>query len=465
AGDARGDRPAAARLPDRLPVLVPGRRTRRPLPPRRPDRDPEQHHDGRRPPGPLGDPLDPLPAPPAAGRPGAGRILGPLRGAELSAARDAPGGAPPMNVPFLDLGRTTRRLQPELDRRWRGILESNAFVLGREVKEFEQAFAAYLGVEACAGLGNGTDALILPLRVLGLRPGDEVLVPAFSFFATAESVSLVGGVPVFVDVDPETLNLDPADAAARITDRTVGMIGVHLYGRPFDVGQILRVCGCHGLWLIEDAAQAHGARWRGKRVGGFGRIAAWSFDPTKNLGCFGDGGAGTGDEPVLVERTRRLGNHGQSERYTHQEIGTNSRLDSLQAAVLNCRLALLEEDNARRRAIAARYAERFAGVGDLRIPPDRPEVESVYHQFTIRTERRDSLLAHLAAQGIGAGIHYPSPPHHQPAFAKTFADGPLPDLPVATAAAQEVVCLPIFPELTDEEVEAVADAVVAFYGA
>ena len=370
-----------------------------------------------------------------------------------------------MNVPFLDLGRTTRRLQPELDRRWRGILESNAFVLGREVKEFEQAFAAYLGVEACAGLGNGTDALILPLRVLGLRPGDEVLVPAFSFFATAESVSLVGGVPVFVDVDPETLNLDPADAAARITDRTVGMIGVHLYGRPFDVGQILRVCGCHGLWLIEDAAQAHGARWRGKRVGGFGRIAAWSFYPTKNLGCFGDGGAVTGNEPVLVERTRRLGNHGQSERYTHQEIGTNSRLDSLQAAVLNCRLALLEEDNARRRAIAARYAERFAGVGDLRIPPDRPEVESVYHQFTIRTERRDALLAHLAAQGIGAGIHYPSPLHHQPAFAKMFADGPLPDLPVATAAAQEVVCLPIFPELTDDEVEAVADAVVAFYGA
>ncbi len=369
-----------------------------------------------------------------------------------------------MKVPFLDLTRTVRRLQPELDRRWRGILDTTSFILGREVKEFEQAFATYLGVEACAGLANGTDALILPLRVLGVRPGDEVLVPAFSFFATAEAVALVGGTPVFVDVDPDTLNIDPADAALRISDRTVGMIGVHLYGRPFDIDGTSRVCGRHGLWLMEDAAQAHGARWRGRRVGGFGRIAAWSFYPTKNLGGFGDGGAVTGNEPVLIEKTRRQGNHGQAERYTHLEIGTNSRLDTLQAAVLNCRLALLDEDNARRRAIAARYTERFEGLGDLRLPPDRPEVESVYHQFTLRTGRRDGLLAHLAAKGIGASVHYPSPLHHQPAFAERFASSPMPDLPVATTAGSEVVCLPIFPELTDDEVDAVADAVASFYG-
>ncbi|HEV7667912.1 MAG TPA: DegT/DnrJ/EryC1/StrS family aminotransferase [Thermoanaerobaculia bacterium] len=369
-----------------------------------------------------------------------------------------------MNVPFLDLTRTVARLQPELDRRWRGILDTTGFILGREVKEFEQGFAHYLGVAACAGLANGTDALILPLRVLGVKPGDEVLVPAFSFFATAEAVALVGGVPIFVDVDPETLNISPEDASARITDRTVGMIAVHLYGRPFDVDAICRVCDSHGLWLMEDAAQAHGARWRGKRVGGFGRIAAWSFYPTKNLGAFGDAGAVTGNEPELVEKTRRQGNHGQAERYTHLEIGTNSRLDSLQAAVLNCRLALLDEDNARRRTIAARYAERFAGVGDLRLPPDRPEVESVYHQFTLRTERRDDLLKHLAGKGIGASVHYPSPLHHQPAFAERFAASPMPDLPLATAAGRQVLCLPIFPELTDDEVDAVADAVVGFFG-
>ncbi len=369
-----------------------------------------------------------------------------------------------MNVPFLDLTRTVARLQPELDQRWRGILDTTSFVLGKEVKEFERAFADYLGVESCAGLGNGTDALILPLRVLGLKPGDEVLVPAFSFFATAEAVALVGGTPVFVDVDPETLNVSAEDAAARITDRTVGMIGVHLYGRPFDVDAICRLCGRHGLWLMEDAAQAHGARWRGKRVGGFGRIAAWSFYPTKNLGAFGDGGAVTGNEPILVEKTRRQGNHGQAERYTHLEIGTNSRLDSLQAAVLNCRLALLDEDNARRRAVAARYAERFAGVGDLRLIPDRPEVEPVYHQFTLRTGRRDDLLKHLSACGIGASVHYPSPLHQQPAFADRFAGGEMPDLPVATTAGREVLCLPIFPELRDDEVGAVADAVVEFFG-
>ncbi|HEY2291258.1 MAG TPA: DegT/DnrJ/EryC1/StrS family aminotransferase, partial [Thermoanaerobaculia bacterium] len=270
-----------------------------------------------------------------------------------------------MNVPILDLTRVRQRIAAQLDERWRRILDQSSFVLGPEVKEFESAFASWLGVEACVGLGNGTDALILSLRALGLKAGDEVIVPAFSFFATAEVVALLGGKVVFCDVDPETLNLSPADVEARVTARTVGIIGVHLYGRPFDVDALLDLCQRRNLWLLEDAAQAHGAEWKGKRVGGFGQLAAWSFYPTKNLGCFGDGGAVTGNDRALVQHVFNLGNHGQSVRYTHVEIGTNSRLDSLQAAVLNCRLALLDEDNARRGEIACKYHGALAGVGDL----------------------------------------------------------------------------------------------------
>ncbi len=241
----------------------------------------------------------------------------------------------------------------------------------------------------------------------------------------------------------------------------MGILGVHLYGRPFDVDAVLDLRGRHGLWVIEDAAQAHGARWRGKRVGGFGRLAAWSFYPTKNLGAFGDGGALTGDEPVLVERARRLGNHGQTSRYHHVAIGANSRLDSLQAAVLNCRLTLLDADNARRREIAARYLRHLAGVGDLRFPADPPEAEPVYHQFALLTARRDELQRHLAAHGVGSAVHYPTPLHTQPAW--EGIDIGAGELPVAAAAAREVLCLPIFPELTDAEADRVAEEIATFY--
>jgi dTDP-3-amino-3,4,6-trideoxy-alpha-D-glucose transaminase len=369
-----------------------------------------------------------------------------------------------VNVPILDLTRVRRRIATQLDERWRRILDQSSFVLGPEVKEFESAFASWLGVEACVGLANGTDALILGLRALGLQPGDEVIVPAFSFFATAEVVALLGGKVVFCDVDPQTLNLDPADAEARVTERTVGIIGVHLYGRPFDVDALLDLCRRRNLWLLEDAAQAHGAEWKGKRVGGFGQLAAWSFYPTKNLGCFGDGGAVTGNDRALTQRVFSLGNHGQSVRYTHVEIGTNSRLDSLQAAVLNCRLALLDEDNARRGEIACKYHGALSGVGDLRLIPDPPGTKSVYHQFTVRSSRRDELMAFLKERGIASAVHYPSPLHHQPAL-KGLVEARDEDLPVSTAAAKEVLCLPVFPELTNDEVEAVAEAVRAFFGA
>jgi len=371
---------------------------------------------------------------------------------------------PPVNVHILDLGRVRQRIATQLDERWRRILDQTSFVLGPEVKEFEAAFAAYLGVEACVGLANGTDALIIGLRALGLKPGDEVIVPAFSFFATAEAVAWLGGKVVFCDVDPESLNLSPADVEARVTERTVGIIGVHLYGRPFDVDALLDLCQRRGLWLLEDAAQAHGAEWKGKRVGGFGQLAAWSFYPTKNLGCFGDGGAVTGNDRALVQHVFSLANHGQTVRYTHHEIGTNSRLDSLQAAVLNCRLELLDADNARRGEIACKYHGAFAGVGDLRLIPDPPGTRTVYHQFTVRTAQRDELMAHLKERGIAAAVHYPSPLHHQPAM-KGLVEVRDGDLPVSTAAALEVLCLPVFPELTNAEVEAVSGAVREFFGA
>jgi dTDP-4-amino-4,6-dideoxygalactose transaminase len=371
-----------------------------------------------------------------------------------------------MSIPILDLSRARRRIAPQLEARWQRVLDDSSFILGPEVKEFETAFAQFLGVGACVAVANGTDALVLALRALGLQPGDEVIVPAFTFFATAEAVALLGGRPVFADVDPQTLNLDPADAASRVTSRTVGILGVHLYGRPFDVDAVLALCASKGLWLLEDAAQAQGALWKGKRVGGFGRLAAWSFYPTKNLGCFGDGGAVTGNDPVLADQVRLLANHGQTSRYHHVLVGSNSRLDSLQAAVLNCRLPLLDADNARRREIACRYHGGLASAvesGDVTLLQDREGITCVYHQMTLRTARRDDLLEHLKAAGIGSSVHYPSPLHRQPAMAGLTEahDG---DFPAATAAAGEVLCLPIFPELTNEEVDQVCAGVRGFFG-
>jgi dTDP-4-amino-4,6-dideoxygalactose transaminase len=380
-----------------------------------------------------------------------------------------------LQVPYLDLTRARQRIAVPLQARWQKILDQNSYILGPEVKELERRFADFVEVPACVGVANGTDALVLALRALGAGPGDEVIVPDFTFFATAEAVLLTGAEPVFADIDAATLNLDPADAAARVTPRTVGILGVHLYGRPFDASALTGLCERHGLWLVEDAAQAHGARWHGRPVGGLGNLAAWSFYPTKNLGCFGDGGAVTGNDVSLLEKVRRIANHGQTSRYHHVELGLNSRLDSLQAAVLNCRLDLLEDDNARRRELALRYQGELAGVGDLKLPIDPPGSFCVYHQLTVRTAHRDGLMRHLADAGVGSSVHYPTPLHLQPAMLERVRrasagtlenDSAAPgraDLPVATAAAGEVLCLPMFPELADEEVAAVCESVRQFF--
>ncbi len=366
-------------------------------------------------------------------------------------------------IPYLDLTRARRRFEGELAERWQKILDTNSFVLGPEVQEFEEAFRRFLDARAVVAVANGTDALVVALRALDLAPGDEVIVPAFSFFATAEAVVLAGGTPVFADVLADTFNLDPANAAARVTPRTVGVIGVHLYGRPFDAGAIGALCGRHGLWLVEDAAQAQGARYRGRRVGTLGDLAGWSFYPTKNLGAFGDGGAVSGMDEERMKKVHRLANHGQTARYHHVEIGTNSRLDSLQAAVLNLRLRTLDEDNARRRALARIYLDGLAGVGDLRFPVDSPEDEVVYHQMTIATGRRDALAAHLKERGVGSSVHYPSPLHRQPAMSARLPVPP--SLPVAERAATEVLCLPMFAELELAEAAVAVAAVREYFGA
>jgi dTDP-4-amino-4,6-dideoxygalactose transaminase len=299
---------------------------------------------------------------------------------------------------------------------------------------------------------------MLALRALELEPGDEVIVPAFTFIATAGAVSWLGGRPVFCDVEPQTLNIDIDDVAEKVSDRTVGVIGVHLYGRPFDAPRLKELCEERGLWLVEDAAQAHGARLGGTRAGSFGDLATWSFYPSKNLGCFGDGGAVTGDSEELLGRVRKLANHGRSQHYFHDAVGINSRLDSVQAAVLNCRLPLLEQSNARRRQIAARYSERFGSLAGLRLLIDAMDSEPVHHQFAILLEARDDLKDHLADRGIGSAVHYPHGLHQQPAFADLEPG----DCPVSTKAALDVLCLPVFPELTDDEVERVASEVAAF---
>ena len=363
-------------------------------------------------------------------------------------------------IPVFDLGRAIEPIAEQIQDRWRSLLAASAFVGGEEVDRFERSFADYVRSSGCVGVGNGTDALVLALKALDVQPGDEVIVPSFTFIATAAAVVLVGGTPVFADVEAETLNLDVRKAAARVTDRTVGVIGVHLYGRPFAVDQVQELCDKRGVWLIEDAAQAHGASWRGTRVGNFGSLTTWSFYPAKNLGCFGDGGAVTGNRPELLDRVRRLANHGRVEHYRHGEPGMNSRLDALQAAVLNCRLPGLDEQNRRRIQIATRYQEALMGVGDLRFLVDDADSCCVYHQMTVITDHRDDLRLHLDGEGIGTGVHYPLALHRQPAFAAQVAST---DLEVAEVAGRQVLCLPMFPELTEQEIEQVCAAVRRFF--
>lgn len=347
-------------------------------------------------------------------------------------------------IPFLDLGAAYRELKPEIEAAVSRVLKSGWYILGPEVEAFEAEWAAYCEAKHAVGLANGLDALILALRALDIGPGDEVIVPSNTYIATWLAVSGVSATPVPVEPDPATYNINPALIEAAITPRTRAILPVHLYGQPAELDPILDIARRHNLRVVEDAAQAHGARYIGRRIGAHGDIVCWSFYPGKNLGAFGDGGAITTNDASLAERVALLRNYGSRQKYVNEEAGVNSRLDPIQAAVLRVKLGVLDEWNNRRRALAAVYAEGLADKG--LILPYVPEwAEPVWHLYVVRTTERELLQARLTRAEIGTLIHYPIAPHMQAAYAGL---GIAPDaLPLARDLASKVLSLPMGPQL------------------
>jgi dTDP-3-amino-3,4,6-trideoxy-alpha-D-glucose transaminase len=361
-------------------------------------------------------------------------------------------------VPFLDVGAANAELDAELAAAAARVVASGRYLLGPELEAFELVYAEHAGARHCVGVGSGLDALRLALVARGIGPGDEVIVPGHTFVATWLAVSQAGATPVPADVEPDTHAIDPAAVAAAIGPRTAAVVCVDLYGHPADHRALRALCDRHGLWLLDDAAQAHGARLDGRPVGRLAGAACWSFYPGKNLGALGDGGAVTTDDDELAARLRRLRNYGSERKYVHEEIGANSRLDELQAAFLRVKLGRLGGWNARRRRLAARYAEALAGVPGIATPRVRAGAEPSWHLFVVQSPERDALAARLAAAGVETLVHSPLPPHRQPAYAGTPLAGAA--LPEAERVAREVLSLPIGPHLTDADAERVVEALV-----
>jgi dTDP-4-amino-4,6-dideoxygalactose transaminase len=337
------------------------------------------------------------------------------------------------------------------------VIDSRQYILGPQCQAFEDELAHYVGVGHCVLTSSATAALWLGLRALGVKAGDEILVPSHTAFPTVEAICFAEATPVFVDADP-WYTMDAADAAARVTPRTVGMVPVHLYGQPVDVAAIRELAGRFGLWMLEDCAQAHGAAWHGRKVGGFGRAGVFSFYPSKNLTVMGDGGALVTDDDELAARCRRLRDHGRASKYLHSEIGFNLRFNEIQAAIGRVLLRRLDAANERRRALAARYQRGLAGL-PLALPSERAGARHVYHLYVVRTPRRQALAAHLEARGIQTGVHYPVPAHLQPAVDPFMP----PALPATERLVDEILTLPISAGHTDAEIDAVVDAVRSFF--
>ncbi len=364
-----------------------------------------------------------------------------------------------MSVPFLDLKAPYAELKGELDSAYRRVMESGWYILGEEVTAFEGEFARYCEAKHCIGVGNGLEALHLILRGYDIGEGDEVIVPANTYIATWLAVSYAGAKPVPVEPDPRTYNIAPERIEAAITPRTRAVIVVHLYGQPADMDAILEIAGKHNLRVIEDAAQAHGARYRSRRVGALGDAAGFSFYPGKNLGAVGDAGAITTDDDALADRVRVLGNYGSRVKYQNEVKGFNSRLDPLQAAFLRVKLTRLDEWNERRRAIAREYLERFADAADLALPFVPEWAEAAWHLFVVRHAGRDELQRRLSDRGIGTLIHYPVPPHLSGAY--RGAGGRAGDFPVTEELANTVLSLPVGPHLGEADCRRVVENVKA----
>lgn len=360
-------------------------------------------------------------------------------------------------VPFFDLQSATREMRGSLLSAAETVIDGGQYILGGHLSRFESSFAEFCGVRNAIGVGSGLDALVLILRALDIGRDDHVVVPGHTFIATWLAVTQCGAIPVPVDVESASSNIDPDCVRAAITPRTKAIIAVHLYGRAANATALLEIAAEHGIHLVEDAAQAHGASHNGRKAGSLGRAAGFSFYPTKNLGALGDGGAVTTNDDKLAERIRQMRNYGSQTKYHYNEIGINSRLDELQAAFLSAKLPLLPEKTERRRAIARRYNDGLAGM-PCTTPPLDPE--AVWHLYTIRARRRDALQQALHGLGIGTLVHYPIPPHLQPIYRSTHGQI---ELPESARIAEEVLSLPLWPEMHDEQVDRVVNGVAEAY--
>lgn len=362
-------------------------------------------------------------------------------------------------VPFLDLKSTYTELKDEIDEAIQRVMDSGYYLLGQELKSFENEYSEYTGAKHCIGVGNGLDALHLSLRALGVKAGDEVIVPSNTYIATWLAVSIVGAVVVPVEPDERTYNIDPARIEAAITERTRVILPVHLYGQSADMGPILGLAEKHGLRVLEDAAQAHGAKYKGNRVGALGDVTAWSFYPTKNLGAFGDAGAVTTDNDELADEIRLLRNYGSRVKYNNEIKGYNSRMEEIHAAMLRIKLKYLDTWNSQREVLANLYLEELQETGIV-LPYIEEWAESAWHLFVIRCKKRDALQQHLKASGIGTLIHYPIPPHLSDAYKDMGAgEG---SFPISEAIHREVLSIPLSPHLTSGQCQMVVSAIRSF---
>jgi len=368
-----------------------------------------------------------------------------------------------MNIPLVDLQAQYRSIKPEIDAAIQNVIDTSQFILGKSVHDFEEAFAKAHNAKHCVAVGSGTDALHVALWAAGVAAGDEVITAPFTFIATVEAISLLGAKPVFVDIDSRTFTMDPAKVERAITSRTRAILPVHLYGQPAEMDKLTDIARRHGVILVEDAAQAHLAKYQGKSVSGFGKAACFSFYPGKNLGAYGEAGAVLTNDDALAVKMRKLRDHGQVEKYNHEIWGHNYRMDGFQGAVLGVKLRYLGQWTERRRQIAKLYREHLTGVGDLVLPFESPEVYHVYHLFVLRTKRRSALQQYLTERGIATGLHYPIALHMQPAYVHLgYKKG---DFPVSEKTADECMSLPIYAELTEEQIGYIADQVKAFFRA
>ncbi|HOP07859.1 MAG TPA: DegT/DnrJ/EryC1/StrS family aminotransferase [candidate division Zixibacteria bacterium] len=368
-----------------------------------------------------------------------------------------------MKINYLDLPAQYQSIKTEIDQAIQAVLDKSAYVLGQAVADFEGEFANFCDVSYCAGVNSGTSALLLALRALDIGPGDEVITAANTFVATAAAIVHAGAQPVLVDVDPVSRNIDPELVSMAISSRTRAIIPVHLYGCPADMNSILKLAGRYGLSVIEDAAQAQGARYRGLRTGSMGHIAAFSFYPGKNLGAYGEAGAITTDDQKLDETVRMLRDHGSKQKYVHELLGYNARMEGIQGAVLNVKLRYLEKWNRERNRVAALYNQLLSDLPITLPNMADDDIEQVFHVYVIETDRRDELQAFLAKEGVPSLIHYPIPIHLQKAF--DYLNYRKGEFPVTERLADQVLSLPIYPEITDEQVTFVAGKVKSFFGA